>query len=87
MYRSGSTLRCRQLGGDLKPTDIVKRIAKALEVSRSQLHERLRNGLKPRRRYQKTGDAELLEPIRRLMDERPTYAYRRIGAVRSSRFG
>jgi len=37
--------------------------------------------LKPRRRYQKAEDAELLEPIRRLVDERPTYGYRRIGAL------
>jgi putative transposase len=26
-------------------------------------------------------DAELLEPVRRLVDERPTYGYRRIGAL------
>jgi transposase len=32
----------------------VRRVAKVLEVSRSQLHERLRSGLTPRRRYQKT---------------------------------
>lgn len=37
--------------------------------------------MKPRKRYQKTEDTELLEPIRRLVDERPTYGYRRIGAL------
>jgi transposase InsO family protein len=52
-----------------------------LEVSRSQLHERLSKGRKPRLQYLKSEDAELLEPIRRLVDERPTYGYRRIGAL------
>jgi len=51
-----------------------------LAVSRSQLHQRLRTGLKGRGRHLKTDDAQLLEPLRRLVDERPTYGYRRIGA-------
>jgi transposase InsO family protein len=59
----------------------VRRIAEVLEVSRSQLHERLRHGLQPRKHYRKCKDAELLEPIRRLVDQRPTYGYRRIGAL------
>jgi len=59
----------------------VRRVAKVLEVSRSRLHERLRHGSKPRVRYQKAEDAELLESVRRLVDERPTYGYRRIGAL------
>ena len=33
---------------------------------------------KSRRPYRKAGDDELLAPIRRLVDERPTYGYRRI---------
>ncbi len=59
----------------------MRRVAEVLEVSRSQLHERLRRGSPPRTRYRKAEDAELLEPIRRLVDERPTYGYRRIGAL------
>jgi transposase InsO family protein len=32
-------------------------------------------------RYRKSDDAQLLEPVRRLVDERPTYGYRRIAAL------
>lgn len=59
----------------------MRRVAEALGVSRSQLHERLRRGLKGRGGYRKDDDAALLEPVRRLGDERPTYGYRRIGAL------
>jgi putative transposase len=61
----------------------VRRVAaEVLEVSRSQLHERLRKGPTPSRlHYRKSEDAELLESMRRLVDERPTYGYRRIGAL------
>jgi len=59
----------------------VRRVAEVLEVSRSQLHERLRRGVKARAHYQKAEDGELLQAVRRLVDERPTYGYRRIGAL------
>jgi putative transposase len=59
----------------------VRRVAEVLEVSRSRLHERLRQGNLPRTRYRKAEDAELLGSVRRLVDERPTYGYRRIGAL------
>jgi len=59
----------------------VRRVAQTLGVSRSHLHERLRHGSKLRSSYRKSEDAELLEPVRRLVDERPTYGYRRIGAL------
>ena len=59
----------------------MRRIAKALGVSRSQLHARLQVDAKPRRRYQKAQDAALLPVIRRLVDARPTYGYRRITAL------
>jgi putative transposase len=59
----------------------VRRVAEALGVSRSQLHERLHSGLRGRGRYLKAEDEELLQPIRRLVDERPTYGYRRIGRL------
>jgi putative transposase len=59
----------------------VRRVATTLGVSRSQLHERLRHGTKARTRYHKSEDSQLLDPLRRLVDERPTYGYRRIGAL------
>lgn len=45
----------------------MRRVAKALGVSRSQLHERLRHGLQGRRRYEKAEDASLWESVRRLL--------------------
>ena len=59
----------------------VRRIAKALGVSRSHLPARLQGDARPRRRYQKAQDAALLPVIRRLVDTRPTYGYRRITAL------
>ena len=38
-------------------------------------------GAKPRRRYQKAQDAAVLPLVRRLVDARPTYGYRRITAL------
>ena len=55
----------------------MRRIAATLGVSRSQLHARLQVDAKPRRRYHKAQDAALLPVIRRLVDTRPTYGYRR----------
>lgn len=52
-----------------------------LQVSRSQLTVRLQQGLKPRMHYRKSEDAQLLPSLRGLVDERPTYGYRRIGAL------
>jgi putative transposase len=59
----------------------VKRVAQTLGVPRSQLAERLRAGCKGRCAYRKSEEAELLAPLRALVDERPTYGYRRIGAL------
>lgn len=59
----------------------MRRVAQVLEVSRSRLHERFRQGDNPLGHYQKTEDAELLQAVRQLVDERPTYGYRRIGAL------
>jgi transposase InsO family protein len=59
----------------------VRRVASVLQVSRSQLTVRLQQGLKPRMHYRKSEDAQLLPPLRGLVDERPTYGYRRIGAL------
>ena len=59
----------------------MRRIAETLGVSRSHLHVRLQVDAKPRRRYRKAQDAALLPVIRRLVDTRPTYGYRRITAL------
>jgi putative transposase len=59
----------------------VKRIAEALGVSRSHLHERARGQSRPRGPYVKAGDEALLPLVRRFVDERPTYGYRRIAAL------
>jgi putative transposase len=59
----------------------VKAVAETLGVSRSNLAERLAGSTKPRRRYQKAQDAAVLPLVRRLVDARPTYGYRRIRAL------
>ncbi len=56
----------------------MKAVAEALHVSRSNLSERLKGKSKPRGPYLKADDAELLPAIRKLVDARPTYGYRRI---------
>ncbi len=59
----------------------MKTVADTLSVSRSNLIERLKGKSKPRGPYNKVEDAELLPAIRRLVDQRPTYGYRRITAL------
>ena len=59
----------------------MKAVAETLGVSRSNLVERLVGSAKPRRRYQKAQDAAVLPLVRRLVDARPTYGYRRITAL------
>jgi putative transposase len=59
----------------------MKRVAEALGVSRSNLAERARGQAPPRGPYVKAGDEILLPLIRRFVDERPTYGYRRITAL------
>src|SRR6202045_2502622 len=56
----------------------MKAVADTLGVARSTLIERGSRRAKSRRPYRKAGDNELLALIRRLVDERPTYGYRRI---------
>jgi len=59
----------------------VKRIAETLGVARSNLVERT-GGRRPQRGPQtRAGDAELTSDIRRLVDSRPSYGYRRIAAL------
>ncbi|WP_424139428.1 IS3 family transposase [Roseomonas chloroacetimidivorans] len=50
-------------------------------MARSNLVEQVRGRAKPRGRYRRQGDDELLAAIRQLTDARPTYGYRRITAL------
>jgi len=59
----------------------MKRVAEALGVSRSNLSERSQGKTSPRGPYFKADDESLLPLIRRFVDERPTYGYRRITAL------
>ena len=59
----------------------MKAIAETLRVARSHLHEKVRQDRKSRGSYRKADDDTLLPLIRRLVDERPTYGYRRITAL------
>lgn len=62
----------------------MKMVASTLEVARSNLIER-HKAVRPARGPQnRAGDAELLAEIRRLVDQRPSYGYRRIAALRSA---
>lgn len=59
----------------------MKRIAEVLEVSRSNLAERAKGAGRPRGPYRKADDEAYLPLVRRFVDERPTYGYRRITAL------
>ena len=59
----------------------MKRVAETLGVARSNLAGRACGKVQPRGRYFKANDAALLPLIRRFVDERPTYGYRRITAL------
>ena len=56
----------------------MKAVADTLQVARSNLAERAARRRRTRPPYRKAGDPELLAAIRVLVDERPTYGYRRI---------
>jgi putative transposase len=60
-------------------------IASTLGVARSNLVERRAGSSRPRGRYHKDGDSRLLPLIRQLVDERPSYGYRRITALLNRR--
>jgi hypothetical protein len=59
----------------------MKAVADTIGVARSHLYERVHRPSSPRNSYRKPDDDELLPLIRRLVDERPTYGYRRITAL------
>ena len=56
-------------------------VARTLDVARSHLNERRGTAAKPRGPYRKAKDAEFLPAIRAIVDQRPTYGYRRITAL------
>ena len=56
-------------------------IASTLGVARSTVYARLAGSTRPRGRYDKAGDAQLLPRIQQIAAQRPTYGYRRIAAV------
>jgi hypothetical protein len=59
----------------------MKTIADVLGVARSHLHERVHRPTALRRHYRKAADEEFMPLIRRVIDERPTYGYRRVTAL------
>jgi putative transposase len=59
----------------------MKRVAEALGVSRSNLVKRHEGRTTARGPYVKADDEALLPLIRRIVDARPTYGYRRITAL------
>ena len=59
----------------------MKRVTDTLGLARSNIAERVK-GARPKRGPQtRDGDLELTADIRRLVDARPTYGYRRIAAL------
>ena len=56
-------------------------IASVMGVARSHLYDRTRGAGRVRGPYRRQGDEEILPLIRRLVDQRPTYGYRRITAL------
>jgi transposase InsO family protein len=56
-------------------------IARTLGVSRSNLIERTNKPSKPRGPYRKPEDVALLAELRPIIDQRPTYGYRRVTAL------
>jgi len=61
----------------------MKTIADSLEVARSNLVEHVHRPTRRRSAYRKADDAWLLPLLRAIVDERPTYGYRRVGALLS----
>jgi len=59
----------------------MKVIAETLEVSRSNLYEDKTKHENEKRHYRKAGDAYYLPLIREVVDNRPTYGYRRVMAL------
>ena len=63
----------------------MKTVAETLGVARSNLLERRAGITRQRGRYRKDEDTALLPLIRAIVDERPTYGYRRVWALLNRR--
>lgn len=63
----------------------MKAVADTLDVARSNLADRAVRGHRSRTPYRRADAPELIAELRRLVDERPTYGYRRITALRNRR--
>ena len=61
----------------------MKAVADTLGVARSNLIEQVHHPPRRRSAYRKADDAWLLPLLRAIVDERPTYGYRRVGALLS----
>lgn len=59
----------------------MKTIAQTLDVARSNVIERQKADRPVRGPQTRPGDRELAADIRRLVDQRPTYGYRRIATL------
>ena len=59
----------------------MKVVTDTLEVARSNVAERVKGARPSRGPQTRAGDRELSAEIRRLVDARPTYGYRRIAAL------
>jgi hypothetical protein len=59
----------------------MKVVTETLGVARSNISERVKGTRAPRGPQLREGDLALAAEIRRLIDERPTYGYRRITAL------
>jgi putative transposase len=59
----------------------VKTISQTLGVARSNVIEHRDGNRTPRGPQERPGDIELVREIRRFVDQRPTYGYRRIAAL------
>ena len=51
----------------------MKAVAETIGVARSHLHDKVHRAKKPRGPYRKLEDDTLVQLVRRLVDERPTY--------------
>ena len=56
-------------------------VARTLGISRSNLIERTSKSSKPRGPYRKADDVALFAELRPIIDQRPTYGYRRLAAL------
>ena len=59
----------------------MKAVTDTLGVAHSNIAERMRSARRRRGPQTRDGDLELVAEIRRLVDARPTYGYRRITAL------